>query len=343
MFVSPDRIRLAVSVLALAALPFGAAAAKDYGLGTPASEAEIAAWDIEVRPDGKGLPPGSGTPAEGERIYIDQCASCHGDFAEGAGRYPPLMGGFGTLTTEDPVKTIGSYWPYASTVWDYVHRAMPFGNAQSLSDDETYALTAYLLHLNQVIDYDQELNRDNLASFTMPNADGFHRKERPEFPKSEPCMRDCKAEVKIIGRASDLGVTPEPGTDGGAASDAGAQEASAEAGGGEAAAAAQLAGDPEAGESVYRQCQACHTLEEGGAHRVGPNLHGVFGRTAGTAEGFDTYSPAMQEADLVWDAETLSKYLANPQEFMPGTRMPFAGIKDEDDLQDLIAYLKQAT
>lgn len=341
MFVSPNRTSVVVSLLALAALPFAPAAAKDYGVGSPASEAEVEAWDIDIRPDGKGLPAGSGTPAEGEEIYVEKCASCHGDFAEGAGRYPPLMGGFDTLTTEDPIKTIGSYWPYASTVWDYIHRAMPFGNAQSLTADETYAITAYLLQMNQVIEYGQEVNQDNLASFEMPNADGFHRKDRPEFPKTEPCMNDCRDEVEVIGRASDLGVTPKEET-----SSAGDQEASTQdagANGSSESGTQQIAGDPEAGKSAFQQCQACHTLKEGGGHRVGPNLHGVFGREAGTADGFGRYSPAMKEAELVWNADTLGKYLAAPQEFMPGTQMPFAGVKDEETLRDLLAYLKEAS
>jgi len=341
MFASPNRTGVVLALLALAALPFAPAAAKDYGLGSPAGEAEVEAWDIDIRPDGQGLPTGSGTPGEGEDVYVEKCASCHGDFAEGAGRYPPLMGGFDTLKTENPIKTIGSYWPYASTVWDYVHRAMPFGNAQSLTDDETYALTAYLLHLNQVIDYDQEVNQDNLASFEMPNADGFHRKQRPEFPKTEPCMNDCKDQVEIAGRASDVGVTPKEET-----STPGDQDASADLDGDDGASEAgtrQLAGDPQAGRTVFQQCQACHTLDQGGAHRVGPNLHGVFGREAGTADGFGRYSPAMQDADVVWNADTLSKYLRAPQEFMPGTQMPFAGVKDEEKLRDLLAYLKDAS
>ncbi|WP_329610507.1 c-type cytochrome [Jiella pelagia] len=111
---------------------------------------EVAAWDIDVRPDGKGLPVGKGTVSEGEAIFAEQCASCHGDFGEGRDRWPQLAGGFDTLTRDRPVKTVGSYWPYLSTVYDYVHRAMPFGNARSLSNDDVYALTAYVLYLNDI-------------------------------------------------------------------------------------------------------------------------------------------------------------------------------------------------
>ncbi|MFH1517471.1 MAG: c-type cytochrome, partial [Pseudomonadota bacterium] len=119
-----------------------------FGLGRVAMADEIAAWDIDIRPDGTGLPEGKGTVAEGEPIFAENCAVCHGDFGEGAGRWPVLAGGQDTLLRDRPVKTIGSYWPYLSTVFDYVRRAMPFGDARSLSDDDVYALTAYLLYLN---------------------------------------------------------------------------------------------------------------------------------------------------------------------------------------------------
>ena len=113
----------------IAAMP---ASAKDgqYGIGTPATASEVAGWDIDIRPDGKGLPTGSGSVEDGEMMYEEKCASCHGSFGEGVGRYPVLSGGEGTLTEERPEKTIGSFWPYASTLWDYIHRAMPFPQPQ---------------------------------------------------------------------------------------------------------------------------------------------------------------------------------------------------------------------
>ncbi|MGB0903558.1 MAG: c-type cytochrome, partial [Mangrovicoccus sp.] len=123
-----------------------------FGLGRAALPEEIASWDIDVRPDGQGLPEGKGDVWTGEEIFADNCAMCHGDFGEAVGRWPVLAGGQGTLTDDRPVKTIGSYWPYLSTVFDYVNRAMPFGNAQSLSPDEVYAITAYLLYLNDIVD-----------------------------------------------------------------------------------------------------------------------------------------------------------------------------------------------
>ena len=184
-------------------------------LGRAAMSDEIAAWDIDIRPDGLGLPAGKGTVAQGETIFGEQCASCHGDFGEGAGRWPVLAGGQDTLLRDRPVKTVGSYWPYLSTVFDYVRRAMPFGNARSLSDDEVYALTAYVLYLNDIVtDEDFELSKDNFAETRLPNEDNFiedDRKSEPEYAnKPEPCMTDCMAEpAKVSMRAAVLDVTPD--------------------------------------------------------------------------------------------------------------------------------------
>lgn len=202
------------AAVTLALVLAGPAAAGKFGLGTPASEEEVAGWDIDIRPDGQGLPVGRGTVAEGETIFAEQCAVCHGDFGEGAGRWPVLAGGVGTLASHDPVKTIGSYWPYLSTVYDYIYRAMPFGNAQSLSPDETYAIVAYLLYLNDVVtDEEFELSNENFTQVRLPNEDGFIDDDRPDTRlaggATEPCMSDCKAEVKITKRARIIDVTPE--------------------------------------------------------------------------------------------------------------------------------------
>lgn len=186
-----------------------------FGLGRVAMHEEIAAWDIDIRPDGMGLPVGKGTVADGEPIYTEACAVCHGDFGEGAGRWPVLAGGQDTLTRERPEKTIGSYWPYLSTVFDYVRRAMPFGDARSLSDDDVYALTAYLLYLNDVVDDEEfELSNENFASVRLPNETNFfddNRMDEPHYAKGvEPCMSDCKpGPVEITARAQVLDVTPE--------------------------------------------------------------------------------------------------------------------------------------
>lgn len=185
-----------------------------FHLGRKATEDEIAAWDIDVRPDGTGLPEGSGTVADGEVLFTDNCAVCHGDFGEGVGRWPVLAGGQDTLTKERPEKTIGSYWPYLSTVYDYVRRAMPYGNARSLSDDDVYALTAYLLYLNDIVeDEDFELSKENFTDIHLPNEENFiadTRLEEPQYAeKKEPCMTDCKPEaVTITMRARILDVTP---------------------------------------------------------------------------------------------------------------------------------------
>ncbi|HET98919.1 hypothetical protein LCGC14_0277640 [marine sediment metagenome] len=183
-------------------------------LGRPATEEEVAAWDIDVRPDGKGLPVGRGTVAEGEPIFTENCASCHGDFGEGRGRWPVLAGGFDTLTRQRPEKTVGSYWPYLSTVYDYVYRAMPFGNARSLSDDDVYALTAYILYLNDIVtDEEFELSNENFTTIEMPNVDGFipdTREAEAHYQTSDPCITDCKPEpAKVTMRAQVLDVTPD--------------------------------------------------------------------------------------------------------------------------------------
>jgi cytochrome c2 len=195
-----------------------------FGLGREALPEEIAAWDIDVRPDGQGLPEGSGDVWTGEELFVERCASCHGDFGEGAGRWPQLAGGFGTLDGDDPVKTVGSFWPYLSTAVDYIHRAMPFGDAQSLTPDETYAITAYVLHLNDLVDDDFVLSPETFASVRMPNADGFFEDDRDavelvEF-SGEPCMEACKESVEITMRATVLDVTPGDGFDVADAADA---------------------------------------------------------------------------------------------------------------------------
>ena len=142
------------------------------GLGVEISADDLAPWDISVETDGSGLPPGSGTAAAGEAIYTTQCLACHGE--KGAGQpNDRLVGGHGTLSDINQVRTIGSFWPYASTVFDYIRRAMPFPSPQSLSDDDVYALTAYLLYLNGIIDEDDEMNARTLTEVRMPNRDGF--------------------------------------------------------------------------------------------------------------------------------------------------------------------------
>ncbi len=207
-------LRTAACVLVVAAGAGGIASAQKLGMGREALSEEITGWDVDVRPDGKGLPPGQGTAAQGEDIFQSQCASCHGEFGEGRDRWPVLAGGIGTLKHDRPEKTIGSYWPYASTVFDYIKRAMPFGNAQSLSNDELYAVTAYVLHLNDIIpDLKFELSRETLPAIKMPNAGQFYDDDREvaekQFWKRKPCMKNCKKETVVLNRAQTLAVTPD--------------------------------------------------------------------------------------------------------------------------------------
>ncbi|WP_439572721.1 c-type cytochrome [Phreatobacter sp.] len=199
------------------AAPAPAPAPARAGLGREAHPDEVAAWSIAVRPDGQGLPPGRGTVKQGEELYQTQCAVCHGEFGEGAGRWPVLAGGRGTLTGEGPEKTVGSFWPYLSTVFDYVRRTMPYGNARSLSDDDVYALTAYLLHLNDVVPETFELTRENFAGVRLPNAEGFFDDDRQtserQFWGREPCMSNCRSTpARVTGRARVIDVTPEGST-----------------------------------------------------------------------------------------------------------------------------------
>lgn len=178
-----------------------------YGLGKPATKSEIAGWDIDVRPDGQGLPEGSGSVSHGEELYDAKCASCHGAFGEGEGRWPKLAGGMGTLNKAKPDKTVGSYWPYASTLWDYIHRAMPFTEPQSLTADETYSLTAYVLYLNGIVEEDFELTHDNFTQIEMPNKDGFYVDNRPDV-KNPACMENCKDPKTIKITSAIKGITP---------------------------------------------------------------------------------------------------------------------------------------
>lgn len=212
-------------IAAAAALGIGLATAgsiamsqdkKQIALGRTALPQEVKAWDIDIRPDGTGLPVGKGSVKQGEQLFIEKCAACHGEFGEGKDRWPVLAGGFGTLKSEGPEKTIGSYWPYLSTVYDYIYRSMPFGNAQSLTPDEVYAITAYLLSMNEVVKDDFVLSNENFKSVKLPNEKAFFMDDREtkekHFWKSNPCMKDCKPAVKVTGRARILDVTPDSKT-----------------------------------------------------------------------------------------------------------------------------------
>ena len=181
-----------------------------YGFGHPVNAAEIRPWDIDIAPDGRGLPPGGASAEEGEEIYLQRCAACHGDFGEGMGRFPVLIGSPADLSAERPRKTVGGYWPYATTLWDYINRAMPFGYAQSLTAQQVYAITAYILAVNDIIDSDQIMNAQTLPAVKMPNRNGFIRGDQSDI-HATACMANCKDEVTIKSRASEnpINITDE--------------------------------------------------------------------------------------------------------------------------------------
>ncbi len=198
-----------LSLILTLAIAAPSVVASQYAIGTNASKAEIAGWDIDIRPDGQGLPVGSGSVADGEILYEEKCASCHGVFGEGEGRWPVLAGGMDTLTEDRPEKTVGSYWPYVSTLWDYIHRAMPFLQPQSLDDDEVYALTAYVLYLNELVEEEFVLSDNNFAVVALPNQGAFQDDPRPDT-NNVRCMKNCRdpESVKVIQDSTALGVTP---------------------------------------------------------------------------------------------------------------------------------------
>jgi mono/diheme cytochrome c family protein len=153
--------------------------AQHYGIGTAASPADIAALDIAVQPDGTGLPEGQGTAAEGAKIYETQCRECHGPEGKG-GDETGFVGSLADLQGDKPKKTVGSYWPYSTTLWDYINRAMPFVRPGTLTNDQVYAVSAYILHLNGLIGENDPLNAQTLPAIEMPNRNGFVQDPRPD-------------------------------------------------------------------------------------------------------------------------------------------------------------------
>jgi len=160
-----------------------------YGIGRTATPAEIAGWNIDIGRDGSGLPPGSSTVSHGREVFEQQCAACHGDKGQG-GIGDRLVGGQGTLSKPDPVRTVGSYWPYAPTLFDYIRRAMPQNAPQSLSADDVYAVSDYILNLNGLLPADATLDAKTLAAIKMPNRDHFVGDPRPDV-KNPACMSGC--------------------------------------------------------------------------------------------------------------------------------------------------------
>ena len=168
--MSMRKISITTFVLALS---FGSSAAfaQAPNLGKPIDPAEIAAWDISILPDGTGLPPGSGTPAQGAPIYAQKCAMCHG--IDGKGGVNAAVVGGGPIKDMESAKTIANFWPYATTLFDFTRRAMPWQQPRTLTNDEVYALTAYILALNKLIGENDEMNAKTLPKVKMPNRDGF--------------------------------------------------------------------------------------------------------------------------------------------------------------------------
>ncbi len=339
---------------ALATVP---ALSEPLGLGRAAMPDEIAAWDRTVMPDGRGLPEGGGNVFDGEDLWVDYCAACHGDFGEGMGNWPVIAGGRNTLTHDSPKKTVGSYWPYLSTVWDYTNRSMPFGAAQTLTSDEVYAIVAYILYSNDLVDDDFELTHENFTEIELPNEAGFYEDDRDdtEVPlfSGDPCMSDCRDPVQVTFRAVLLDVTPDDPAGARARAemmgetvdhgDHDEEAATPETTREEEVQTASL--DPAqvaAGAALFpRQCGTCHQVGDGARNGAGPALNGIIGATAGHADGF-RYSPAITGAaddGLVWDADALHAFLEDPRSYLPRNRMSYRGMSNADDRAAIIAYL----
>jgi S-disulfanyl-L-cysteine oxidoreductase SoxD len=187
-------MRTLKSVLAMLALTAVASSARaevqgHYGIGRTATSAEIAGWNIDIGRDGSNLPAGSGTVGHGREVFEQQCAACHGEKGEG-GVGDRLVGGQGTIATPKPIKTVGSYWPYAPTLFDYIRRAMPLNAPQSLSNDDVYAVSAYILNMNGLLPSDATLDAKTLSAIKMPNRNMFTGDSRPDV-KNPACERGC--------------------------------------------------------------------------------------------------------------------------------------------------------
>lgn len=179
-----------------------------FGYGVAPSAEQIEGWALAVRPDGQGLPPGKGTVDQGANVFADQCAVCHGTFGEGEGRYPKLAGG--SLTGERPEPTVGSYWPFATTLFDYINRAMPFSAPHTLSADQVYAMTAYILNVNGIVENNFVADRDSLPKVKMPYHDRFVWQDPRPDTSAKRCMTNCadpKA-IRIESTAEGKNLTP---------------------------------------------------------------------------------------------------------------------------------------
>ncbi len=207
MSISPSRL-FAVGCFSLATVNVATAADPLDGLGRPASDAQIASWNIDARPDGVGLPAGNGAVSAGDDAFQQNCAMCHGTFGEG-GKYPKLAGE-GKLTGDRPEQTVGTYWPYSATLFDYINRAMPYSAPHSLPPDAVYAVTAYILNLNGLVPDDFVADSKTLPAVKMPNVDGFIWKDPRPDTHDVACMSGCRpaSSVKVVSSAEGSKVTP---------------------------------------------------------------------------------------------------------------------------------------
>ncbi len=317
------RSALFATALSAAVLPAQGQQASGFGLGRAPTPQEIAAWDIDVRPDGHGLKKGKGTVAQGQKIYDAQCASCHGTFGEN-NRYMPIAGGVrkndlktgraSVLLQPDGMRTLGTKLNYATTLWDYIYRAMPWTNPQSLSVDETYAVTAYVLHLNEIVAADYELNEKTLLSVLMPNrnglttAHGLARVQGKPDAQGTLCMKDCVREVKIASELPEFArnqngnlaqqkrpLGPMRGIDtaryGAGADKAGTPVASA--------ASSTVAADPK--DMLTRNaCTACHGMT---TKIIGPGFNEIAIKYQGRADAHAYLAKKIKEGGQgVWGA-----------------------------------------
>lgn len=184
-------VAAAVAAACATATPSRPPATTEWKFGRPISEADIAPWDIDVRTtDGKGLPPGRGSVAEGKAVYEAKCLSCHGPDAKGGSVYGPMVGGIGSFTTSTRVLTPGSMYPSAPILFDYIRRAMPMDKPRTLTANEIYAVSAYILHVNGLVPADAVIDQTSMPKVRMPNRDGFIPDDRPDTHATR-CMKDC--------------------------------------------------------------------------------------------------------------------------------------------------------
>lgn len=310
----------AVLALALCVMAMSAVAQPRFGLGRAPTPEEIAAWDIDVRPDGHGVKQGRGTVAQGQKIYDAQCASCHGTFGE-SNRYMPVAGGVrkddlktgraSVLQEAAGLRTLGTKLNYATTLWDYIFRAMPWTNPQSLSADETYAVTAYVLHLNEIVPADFELNEKTLLTVQMPNRNGLTTahglgsvRGRPDAQGSL-CMKDCVKDITIVSELPEFarnqnGNLAEQRRPLGPMR--GINTAVYETGnGGKGAAASSAKSNSHPADLLARHaCTACHGMT---SKIIGPGFTEIAGKYQGQADAQMYLSKKMKEGGQgVWGA-----------------------------------------